>query len=78
MMHPVPSRVNTAVGAVVVRAWVEPEAGPKGLRARVLAITGHEADMQEVGVAAGLSAILELVEEALRTVVPIGDAPDRN
>jgi hypothetical protein len=68
--------VSTVVGAVVVRAWVEPEAGPKGLRARVLAITGHEADMQEVGVAAGLPAILELVEEALRAAVPMADALD--
>jgi hypothetical protein len=55
---------------------MEPDAGPKGLRARVLAIAGHEADMQEVGVAAGLPAILELVEQALRTVVPLGDVPD--
>jgi hypothetical protein len=61
---------------VVVRAWVEPEAGPKSLRARVLAITGHDADMQEVGVAAGLPAILALVEEAIRAAVPIGDAMD--
>ena len=67
--------MSTAVGTLVVRAWVEPDAGPKGLRARVLAITGHEADMQEVGVAAGLPAILELVEEALRTAVPIEEAP---
>jgi len=67
--------VSTAVGTLVVRVWVEPDAGPKGLRARVLAITGHEADMQEVGVAAGLPAILELIEEALRAAVPIEEAP---
>ena len=29
--------------------------------------------MREVGVAAGLPAILELVENALRMVVPLGD-----
>lgn len=44
-----------------------------GLRARVLAITGQDSDMQELGVAAGLPAILALVEKALRTVVPLGD-----
>jgi hypothetical protein len=71
-----PTAVRSSVGALVVRAWVEPEAGPTGLRARVLAITGPGSDMREVGVAAGLPAILELVEEALRTVVPIGDAAD--
>jgi hypothetical protein len=31
--------------------------------------------MQEVGVAAGLPAILELIEEALRAAVPIEEAP---
>ncbi len=64
------------MGTLVVRAWVEPDAGPKGVRARILAITGQDGDMQELGVAAGLSAILELVGEALRTVVPIGDGQE--
>jgi hypothetical protein len=62
------------VASVIVRAWVEPDAGPKGLRARVLTIAGQDAGLQEVdGAAAGLPAILELVEEALRTVFPIVD-----
>lgn len=65
--------MNRSVGTVVVRAWVEPNAGPKGLRARVLAITGQDSDLQELGVAAGLPAILALVEKALHTAVPHGD-----
>jgi hypothetical protein len=64
------------MGTLVVRAWVEPHDGTKGLRARVLAISGQYSDTEEVGVAAGLPAILVLVEEGLRTVVPIGDEPD--
>jgi hypothetical protein len=62
------------VASVIVRAWVEPDAGPKGLRARVLTITGQAAGLEEVnGAAAGIPAILELVEEALRTVFPIAN-----
>ena len=60
----------------MVRAWAEPGTGPHGVRARVLAITGPESEMQELGVAAGVPAILELVEEGLRTVLPVeGDVP---
>lgn len=65
--------MDRTVGTLVVRAWVEADVGPKDLRARVLAITGQGSDMQEVGVAAGMQEILELVEEGLRTVVPLGE-----
>jgi hypothetical protein len=38
----------------------------------VLAISGPYSDTEEVGVAVGLPAILELVEEGLRNAVQIG------
>jgi hypothetical protein len=44
----------------------------------VLAISGPNADTEEVGVAAGLPAILELVEEGLRIVVPVNDDPNHS
>jgi hypothetical protein len=59
-----------SVGTLVVRAWAGPESGAQRIRARVLAITGPEAETREVGAAAGVAAILDLVAEGLRTVLP--------
>jgi hypothetical protein len=63
--------VQGTVGALVVRAWVEPGGGPGGIRARVLAINGPESKMHELGVATGMPAILELVEQGLRTALDL-------
>jgi hypothetical protein len=54
----------------VVRAWAEPGTGPQSLRARVLAISGPDSEMHELGVAAGMAAILELVADGLQAVLP--------
>lgn len=63
---------------MIVRAWVEPDAGPNGLRAKVLVITGKDADVREVdGAVAGLAAILDLVEEALRSAFPVAGGNER-
>jgi hypothetical protein len=69
--------MGTSVGSLVIRAWVEPGAAPHNIRARVLAIRGPESEVQELGVAAGTAAILELVEEGLKTVLPVahGEGP---
>jgi hypothetical protein len=56
----------------VLRVWVEQSNGQQ-VRARVLAIQGSRADMHELGVAAGVSAILELVSEGLSAVAAGGD-----
>lgn len=69
---------NGIVGTLVVRAWVEPDAGSQGLRARVLAVSGQDADLREIGVATGMPAILGLVEEALRALAPFDDGTERN
>jgi hypothetical protein len=64
---------GTTAGAIIVRAWLEPDAGPKGVRARVQTISGPRSEMQELGVAAGLPAIIDLVELGLRSILPLED-----
>ena len=61
------------VGTVVIRAWVEADGGPGEIRARVLAISGPEAEMQNLGAAAGMPAILKLVDQGLRTAMDLGE-----
>jgi hypothetical protein len=56
---------------LIVRAWIEPDAGPKGLRARVQAISGPASELQELGAAAGLPEIIDLVEQGLRGILPL-------
>ena len=63
-------------GTLIVRAWIEPDAGPKGLRARVQAISGTGSEMQELGAAAGLPDIIDLVELGLRNILPLEDSDD--
>jgi hypothetical protein len=63
-------------GTLIVRAWIEPDAGPKGLRARVQAISGPGSEMQELGVAAGLQDIIDLVQVGLRRIFPVEDRAD--
>jgi hypothetical protein len=62
------ARKRSQLGTVVVRAWVEPGASPSDVRARVLIIEGPGADMRELGAAAGLDEVLELVSEGLVSV----------
>ena len=62
------ARKRGQLGTLVVRAWVEPGGSPADVRARVLIITGPGADMRELGVAAGLDEVLELVSEGLVSV----------
>ena len=62
------ARRRSQLGTVVVRAWVDPGGSPTDVRARVLIITGPDADMRELGVAAGLDEVLELVSEGLESV----------
>ncbi len=69
--HPVTARTGT----LVVRAWTEDAPGQERLRARVLAISGPEAHTRELGVAAGLDNILELVADGLTAVLG-GDGED--
>jgi hypothetical protein len=68
--------VNTRVGTLVVRAWAEPGSDPQSLRARVLAISGPDSQTEELGVAAGMTAILDLVADGLRAVLPADDLDD--
>lgn len=65
---------ETDVATVVVRAWAEPEIGPGRIRARVLVVTGSDAVSREVGVAAGVPSILDLVARALRAALPFAAA----
>lgn len=53
---------------MVVRAWLEPDSTVSQIRARVLVIHGVGAELHEIGVAAGLDAVLELTSEALHVV----------
>ena len=62
------ARTRSRLGTVVVRAWVEPGGSPTDVRARVLIITGPGGDLRELGVAAGLDEVLELVSEGLVSV----------
>jgi hypothetical protein len=62
------SPTRARLGTVVVRAWVEPGHAVADIRARVLLVAGREAELQEVGVAAGLDEVVSLVVEALSTV----------
>ncbi len=60
------------LATVVVRAWVEPGHDVADVRARVLAVGGPQSEMSEVGVAAGLDEVLDLVAEALSTLAEPG------
>jgi hypothetical protein len=53
------------LGSVVVRAWVEPDAPARDVRARVLLIREPDAVPQEIGVGAGIDQVLELVSDAV-------------
>lgn len=64
------------MGTLVVRAWAESGSGADQVRARVLAISGPDAQMQEIGVAAGIDSILELIADGLEQVLSPGDLPD--
>jgi hypothetical protein len=64
------------MGTLVVRAWAESGSGGDQVRARVLAISGPDAQMQELGVAAGIDSILELIADGLEQVLSTGDLPD--
>jgi hypothetical protein len=61
--------VTARTGTLVVRAWVEDAPGQEQLRARVLAISGPGAHTSELGVAAGLDDILELIADGLTSVL---------
>ena len=61
------------MGTLVVRAWVESGSGSDQVRARVLAISGPDAQMQEIGVAVGIDSILELIADGLEQVLSPGD-----
>lgn len=78
MIVAVSARSNTRMETLLVRAWAEPGAGRNGIRARVLAIKGPESETQEVGAAVGLIAILELVAEGLRIIVPVDEDDEFN
>ncbi len=60
------------LGTVVVRAWIEAGDEAEDVRARVLVVRGTQAELQEIGVAAGIDAVLSLVSEGLHAV---GDSP---
>jgi hypothetical protein len=64
------------MGTLVVRAWAESGSGSGQVRARVLAISGPDAQMEEIGVAAGMDSILELIADGLEQVLLPGDRPD--
>ena len=53
---------------MVVRAWLEPGCQIEDVRARVLVVRSTDAEFHEVGVAAGLDAVLDLVSRGLRSV----------
>ena len=55
-------------GTVVVRAWVEPGSPAEDVRARVLVIIGPNAEVAEIGAAAGLDDVLSLVADGLLTI----------
>jgi hypothetical protein len=56
------------LGTVVVRAWLEPGCAVEDVRARVLVVTSTNSEFHEVGVAAGLEAVLALVSQGLHSV----------
>jgi hypothetical protein len=58
---------------VVVRAWLEPGSEVEDVRARVLVVRSTDAQFHEIGVAAGLEAVLALVSQGLHSVG--GDDP---
>jgi hypothetical protein len=55
------------LGTVVVRAWLEPGSTVEDVRARVLVVRSTDTEFQEVGVAAGLDAVLTLVSQGLHS-----------
>jgi hypothetical protein len=62
----------------VVRAWVEPGARARDVRARVLVIGGPGLETREVGAAVGIDGILALVAEGLRQILATDeDEPSR-
>jgi hypothetical protein len=56
------------LGTVVVRAWLEPGNTVEDVRARVLVVRSTDSEFREVGVAAGLDAVLALVSQGLHSV----------
>lgn len=52
---------------MVVRAWLEPGSEVEDVRARVLVVRSTDNEFHEVGVAAGLDAVLALVSQGLRS-----------
>jgi hypothetical protein len=53
------------LGTVIVRFWVESGSPPTDVRARVLVVRGADAELQEIGIGAGVDAVLSLVSEGL-------------
>lgn len=64
---------RAVLGTVVIRAWIEPYADARDVRARVLLIREFDVAPQEVGVAAGLDQLLALVSKA---VLALNGYPD--
>lgn len=58
-------RADTVMGTLVVRAWAESGSTREAVRARVLVIRGPESQTLEIGIAAGMDSILELVADGL-------------
>lgn len=64
------------MGTLVVRAWAESGSAAGAVRARVLIISGPEAEAREIGVAAGMGSILDLVADGLRQGLSLADGTD--
>jgi len=56
---------ETVMGTLVVRAWAESGSTREEVRARVLVISGPDSQTREIGIAAGMDSILELVADGL-------------
>jgi hypothetical protein len=64
------------MGTLVVRAWAESGSSPSAVRARVLVISGPDAQVREIGVAAGVESILELVADGLEQGLSLAEGTD--
>ena len=64
------------MGTLVVRAWAESGSAPGAVRARVLIISGPDAQVREIGVAAGVDSILRLVADGLQQGLSLAEGTD--
>lgn len=64
------------MGTLVIRAWAESGSSPGAVRARVLIISGPDSQAREIGVAAGVAAILDLVADGLRQGLSLAEGTD--